>query len=140
MRQECVTHRPDLAPAPSGARAQTIKPHKRSNPKTPIPVRPRAEFDSNSDGRLELSELRRLCDIVGRALDDGELREAIRLLGGRDSQHVYFQDFAGGPGSGRARGRAPAAAAAAAAFWGEGGWGCLEACEGLGRRGSCRVS
>lgn len=54
------------------------------------------EFDSNDDGRLELSELRRLCDLVGRALSDDELREAIQLLGGRDKQHVYFVDFAGG--------------------------------------------
>ncbi|GBF88866.1 hypothetical protein Rsub_01365 [Raphidocelis subcapitata] len=53
-----------------------------------------SEFDSNSDGRLELSELRRLCDMVGRALDDAELREALRLLGSRDAQHVYFTDFA----------------------------------------------
>lgn len=56
-----------------------------------------AEFDSNDDGRLELSELRRLCDLVGRALSDDELKEAIKLLGSRDSQHVYFNDFAGAP-------------------------------------------
>lgn len=53
-----------------------------------------AEFDSNDDGRLELSELRRLCDLVGRALSDAELREAIKLLGSRDTAHVYFNDFA----------------------------------------------
>lgn len=53
-----------------------------------------SEFDSNDDGRLELSELRRLCDLVGKQLSDEELKEAIKLLGGRDSTHVYFTDFA----------------------------------------------
>lgn len=53
-----------------------------------------SEFDQNDDGRLELSELRRLCDLVGKSLNEEELREAIKLLGSRDTQHVYFTDFA----------------------------------------------
>jgi hypothetical protein len=53
------------------------------------------EFDANADGRLEASELRRLCDLVGRSLSDGELKEAVRLLGSRDAGYVYFNDFAG---------------------------------------------
>lgn len=59
----------------------------------------RSEFDQNDDGRLELSELRRLCDLVGRGnLSDEELKQAIALLSSRDKTHIYFTDFAGGGG------------------------------------------
>ncbi|KAI8467067.1 MAG: hypothetical protein J3K34DRAFT_431860 [Monoraphidium minutum] len=57
-----------------------------------------SEFDRNDDGRLELGELRRLCDLVGRTLSDDELREALRLLGGGKEPgaagYLYFTDFA----------------------------------------------
>lgn len=65
------------------------------------PARHPPEFDSNDDGRLELSELRRLCDLVGKQLSDAELKEAIKLLGTKDSTYVYFNDFAGGAVGGR---------------------------------------
>ena len=50
-----------------------------------------SEFDANSDGRLELSELRRLCALVGRELSEDELKEGIKLLG--QAQYIYFNDF-----------------------------------------------
>ncbi len=66
-----------------------------NQPTNPTQTRHLPEFDSNDDGRLELSEFRRLCDLVGRSLSDDEIREAIKLLGSRDSTHLYFNDFAG---------------------------------------------
>lgn len=52
-----------------------------------------AEFDVNDDGRLELSELRTLCNKLDRDLSDGELKEALRILDEGKTGFVQFADF-----------------------------------------------
>lgn len=109
---------PLSAPAPAPETRPAPIPHKPISSTTFKPP----EFDANDDGRLELSELRRLCGVVGRELSDPEIKEGIRLLGSRDGSHIYFTDFAGA----RARCRAPfcnvcRALACVAAGWGGAG-------------------
>jgi hypothetical protein len=96
-RRACPPPEPHEAPSLPSLQPRAGTPHPRPHPQlsTLRPPPPPSEFDQNDDGRLELSELRRLCDLVGKSLNEDELREAIKLLGSRDTQHVYFTDFAG---------------------------------------------
>eukprot|EP00877_Chromochloris_zofingiensis_P003321 jgi/Chrzof1/12990/Cz07g15150.t1 len=50
-------------------------------------------FDRNDDGRLELSELKTLCNSLGKELSEPELKEAIKLLDSSGTGFVSFSDF-----------------------------------------------
>jgi len=55
-----------------------------------------ARYDTNDDGRLDLGELRRLCDALdGEAcpLDEGEWRAALQLMDTNRDGVVEFQEF-----------------------------------------------
>lgn len=52
-----------------------------------------SKYDSNENGRLELSELKALCLSLGKELDDAELKEALRILDANGNGTVEFGEF-----------------------------------------------
>eukprot|EP00892_Ulva_mutabilis_P005297 jgi/Ulvmu1/3139/UM015_0179.1 len=52
-----------------------------------------AKFDANDDGRLEMSEFKRLCDTANFGLTSEEVKAAISLLDKRGSGYVEFDEF-----------------------------------------------
>lgn len=54
-----------------------------------------AKFDANDDGRLEMSEFKRLCDTADFGLTNEEVKAAISLLDKRGSGYVEFDEFVG---------------------------------------------
>lgn len=52
-----------------------------------------SNYDLNDDGKLELSELRKLCESLNHPLADEELREAIRILDTNENGYIEFTEF-----------------------------------------------
>ncbi|KAG2447161.1 hypothetical protein HYH02_007907 [Chlamydomonas schloesseri] len=50
-------------------------------------------YDKNEDYRLELSEVKRLCQDLGKELSDEEYKEALRLLDTSKNGYVEFDEF-----------------------------------------------
>jgi hypothetical protein len=81
-------------PLNEGRPARDLKPPARRPAKTPPPVAD--SYDTNDDGRLDISELRRLCDALdGEAcpLDEGEWQAALQLMDTNRDGVVEFDEF-----------------------------------------------
>ncbi|KAF6261256.1 hypothetical protein COO60DRAFT_1503069 [Scenedesmus sp. NREL 46B-D3] len=52
-----------------------------------------SRYDTNEDGRLEQSELRRLCSQLGTDISDAEAKEAVRILDSGSTGYIQFGDF-----------------------------------------------
>lgn len=52
-----------------------------------------AQYDTNENGKLDLSELKRLCQTLGKQLDDNEVKEALKILDKNGNGTVEFGEF-----------------------------------------------
>lgn len=50
-------------------------------------------YDTNDDNKLELSELKNLCNQLGKELTEPELKEALRILDTSKNGYVEFNEF-----------------------------------------------
>lgn len=74
-----------------------------------------SNYDVNDDYRLDLGDLRKLCLDLGKALDEEEIKEAMRILDTSKNGYVEFNEFVTWwtqqkkpPGAGGAESAAPA--------------------------------